>query len=228
MTESHAKAQARVFAMYVKNNRKDDFKVETSVDATASNSIVEYLDNILIAMSNLSMDTERLKTIAIQNATAVTNHVVPRVRGATIKSASEIPRINVSDIKKLLMNKSIIVKFNSNRTDLSIIDDIKSKITEIDKLSGMVEANNDEMGASSRLFITTNQNLTGQPAFQFKINVTLKTLMESFYKEVKDGILPVLKERMDLLTTKLERYTVKNLVGSGRPYKLKYDPMYQF
>jgi hypothetical protein len=220
MTESHSRAQARVFAMYLKNHRRDEDQTETIDDAAESGSLVDYLNSLLLAMSTLDTDVVRLQVVLGQHTQVA------------IKSLTEIPKVNTSDIKKILQNKTAITEFNSSRAELSVIDDIKTKSTEINTLKTTLTANIDLIKQSADAVepVRPGNNAAGL-ASRLAIKHNLSALGRHTHNIVKNEILPTLELRMDLLSSKLERLKVRTMVGGGfggRPYQLKYDPMYQY
>jgi hypothetical protein len=218
MSDSFSKAQARVFALHRKNNNSDEHQTETKDDAKKSGSLVEYLNELLIALSNLDTDMSRLLVVANQN-----NLV-------SIKSLTELPKINTTEIKKLLNNTSVVKDFNSSRAELSVIDEVKAKFAEIKKIGVNIANTNRLIRTSSRHYIT--ERPTGQKGAssdKWTINQSLIIILKETFESIHGDVLPKLNEFALTLKQKLEQLTVKKMVGAGynRPYQLKYDPMYQ-
>ena len=220
ITESHIKAQSRIFAMNRKKYSSTNVQVETSEDAEESGSLLEYLDSLLIAVANLNTDISRLRVVAEQNNTV------------DIKSLSELPKVNVTDLKKLLQNVAVINNFKSNKTELTVKNDIKEKKEEIKKLGKKVLNNNILIQTvASSYTVSRPEGVLGRDSHQWTINKNLRAILKDTFQSVYHDILPALSNRMELLSNKLEQLKVSKMVGGGckrQRYELKYDPIYQY
>jgi hypothetical protein len=104
---------------------------------------------------------------------------------------------------------------------LSVIYDVKEKCAEIKKLYETVEASNEEIKLSTHQYTTTRpQGQAGAQNAQWTINRNLIQIIDQTYNTVKKDILPALSDRLTLLKSKLEQFTVRKMIGSGRSHQM--------
>jgi hypothetical protein len=228
--ESFRDLQKKVFNLRVRNNPRDedDSLVETSFDAEMSDSLIDWLNSIVIQLNMVNLDLGKLLEQA--QASSIVN----------IKSLMEVPTIKTVDILKLLSANKPVKDFKSEDTDRLKIAEIKELLNSIEVLidsltrvgqqieTQLVALHRHQPPANGQAYIILpNQH---NDVLNQKYLNTWRLMMKAF---VAQCLTPIQGE-VEVIKTKLEDMSLRGggmcceeSYMTGSVNDLKYHPQYQ-